>query len=59
MYSVSNRCFNKTVYVIAGNKVTYTYIVTSDTAEWLNIIFNNDPVLRYKLNVKKNYTAAK
>ncbi len=49
----------KPVYTIAGNKVSYTYIVTSDTAEWLNIIFNNDPVLRYKLNVKKNYTAAK
>lgn len=49
----------KPVSIIAGNKVIYTYIVTSDTAEWLNIIFNNDPVLRYKLNVKKNYTAAK
>lgn len=49
----------KLICTVAGNKVTYTYIVTSDAAQWLNIIFNNDPVLRYKLNVKKNYTAAK
>lgn len=49
----------KPIITISGNKITYTYIVTSETAEWLNIIFNNDPILRYKLNVRKNYTAAK
>ncbi|MBA2760971.1 MAG: hypothetical protein H0U39_03245 [Segetibacter sp.] len=49
----------KPVCIITGNRVTYTYIVTSDTAEWINVIFNNDPILRYKLNVNKNYTVAK
>jgi transglutaminase/protease-like cytokinesis protein 3 len=49
----------KRVGIVSGNKVSYTYIVTSDASEWINIILNNDPILRYKLNVRKNYTAAK
>jgi transglutaminase/protease-like cytokinesis protein 3 len=38
---------------ITGNKVNYTYIITSENAEWLQVIYNGDLILRYKLNVKK------
>jgi hypothetical protein len=41
--------------VIADDKkVTYQYPITSENIEWLNIIYNNDVILRYKLNVKKS-----
>ena len=36
-----------------GNKVFYNFPVNSDAVEWLLIMYNNDAVLRYKLNVKK------
>jgi hypothetical protein len=36
-----------------GNKVYYNFPVNSDAVEWLLIMYNNDAVLRYKLNVKK------
>jgi transglutaminase/protease-like cytokinesis protein 3 len=39
--------------VIENNKAVYTYIVPQDGIEWLHLIYNRDPVLRYKLNVKK------
>jgi transglutaminase/protease-like cytokinesis protein 3 len=48
----------KSFCTIAGNKITYAYIVTSPSVEWLNVIFNDDAILRYKINIKKNYTAA-
>lgn len=40
----------------AENKIstttTYTYVVNSTTVGWLNLLYNNDVVLRYRLNVK-------
>jgi hypothetical protein len=36
-----------------GRKVIYSFPVNSDAVEWLHIMYNNDAVLRYKLNVKK------
>lgn len=36
-----------------GNKVVYTFRVDSESTEWLHIMYNNDAVLRYKLNVRK------
>jgi hypothetical protein len=38
--------------VVDGNRAVYTYIVQDDSTEWLHLIYNKDPVLRYKLNVK-------
>jgi hypothetical protein len=34
-------------------KIIYQYPVTSDNKEWLNIIYNEDVLLRYRLNVRK------
>jgi hypothetical protein len=40
--------------VIENDKAIYTYIVPNyDDVEWLQLLYNNDPILRYKLNVKK------
>lgn len=38
---------------ISADKVSAHYIVTSETAGWLQVIYNGDVVLRYKLNIKK------
>lgn len=46
-------------YTVAGNKVTCKYIVTSANAEWLHVIFNDEVIMRYRLNIKKTDTAAK
>jgi hypothetical protein len=35
------------------NKISYQYLVNSESSEWLNVIYNEDVVLRYRLNVKK------
>jgi len=39
-------------------KISYEYTVNTGTTEWLNIIYNEDVVLRYKLNIKKDKTPA-
>lgn len=39
--------------VIENNKAIYTYIVQTGDVEWLHLLYNRDPVLRYRLNVKK------
>lgn len=36
-----------------GSKVSYTFRVDSESTEWLHIMYNNDAVLRYKLNIRK------
>jgi hypothetical protein len=37
---------------IEHNKAIYTYVVQQADVEWLHLLYNDDPVLRYKLNVK-------
>lgn len=39
--------------IINGDKVSANYIVSSEDAQWLQVIYNNEVVLRYKLNIKK------
>jgi hypothetical protein len=39
--------------IINGNKVSARYIVTSEDAQWLHVIYNGDIILRYKRNIKK------
>jgi len=39
--------------VIESSKAIYSYVVSEETIEWLHLIYNRDPVLRYKLNVNK------
>lgn len=38
---------------VRNNKVTYTVPVNSDALEWIHLMYNNDAVLRYRVNVKK------
>jgi transglutaminase superfamily protein len=38
-----------------NNKASCSYVVESENVEWLYLICNNEPVLRYRLNVKKNH----
>jgi hypothetical protein len=39
--------------IISGNKISYTYRVTSDKVEWLTLIYDDEVIMRYKLNIKK------
>ncbi len=49
---------NKQKYIVAGNRVFCKYIVSSPDVEWLHVIFNDDVIMRYKLNIKRTDTAA-
>jgi hypothetical protein len=40
-------------FVINEGNVTAHYIVSNITAQWLQVIYNNRIVLRYKLNIIK------
>ena len=44
---------------IKGNQMNYTYIVESPLIEWINIVYNDDIILRYKLNLRNNYAQLK
>jgi transglutaminase/protease-like cytokinesis protein 3 len=37
---------------ISNNKAVYIYVVQSNDVEWIHLLYNDDPVLRYKLIVK-------
>lgn len=39
--------------LLPGNKVSYSFRVDSDAVGWLHVMYNDDAVLRYRLNVKK------
>jgi hypothetical protein len=39
--------------VVEDKKVRYSYIVNSAEVEWLQVLYNNDVVLRYRLKIKK------
>jgi len=39
---------------IGGNKIEYSYVVDSDNIEWIHLLYNDDPILRYKLNIRKS-----
>jgi hypothetical protein len=38
---------------ISGNKIRYSYLVIDANIEWLHLMYNNDVILRYKIQVKK------
>jgi len=40
--------------VILGSRVRYTYIVPAGGAEWLNVLYNNEPLMRYRLRIRKD-----
>lgn len=37
---------------ITNNKAIYNYVVESNDVEWVHLLYNDDPILRYKLIVK-------
>lgn len=38
--------------VIENNQAIYTYVVNSDNVEWIHLLYNHDPVLRYRLHIR-------
>jgi hypothetical protein len=40
--------------IVENNKAIYTYVVQADGIEWIHLLYNDDPVLRYKLIVKSS-----
>jgi hypothetical protein len=38
---------------VVANEVVYTYPVQSDRVEWIHLVYNDDIILRYKLNIRK------
>jgi hypothetical protein len=38
---------------IVSNQVVYTYPVQSESVEWIHLVYNDDVILRYKLNIRK------
>ena len=45
--------FTKPVDSIYDQKINYRYAISSLDIEWLNIVYNDDVVLRYKLDIRK------
>ena len=46
-------------FTVIGKRVFCKYIVTSPDAQWLNVILNDEVIMRYKLNIKKADTVSK
>jgi len=38
---------------VSGKKVNYTYHITSAKTEWLHVVYDDEIIMRYKLNIKK------
>jgi len=38
---------------VTGQRVLYSYIVPSDQVQWLQLVFNDDVILRYRLNIRQ------
>jgi hypothetical protein len=46
-------------YAVKDSKVYCNYIVISNAAQWLSVVYNNDVVLRYRLKIKKDMLVKK
>lgn len=46
--------YNQTIFNINTEKASLNYTVTGSESEWLYVFFNDELVLRYKLNKKKS-----
>jgi len=38
---------------LSGKKISYTYHITTAETEWLHVIYDDEIIMRYKLNIKK------
>jgi hypothetical protein len=43
---------------VSVNRIRYDYIVQDNHVEWLHLMYNEDVILRYRLNVKKKNSRA-
>jgi hypothetical protein len=43
----------KPINIIQGNKISAGYKVNSADIEWLHIVYDDEIIMRYKLNVRK------
>ena len=42
------------VFNVDKKRISYQYAINSPGVEWLNVMYNDDVILRYKLNIRKN-----
>jgi hypothetical protein len=39
--------------VFSGRRIRYSYVISSPDVRWLHLMYNNDVIVRYRLNIKK------
>jgi hypothetical protein len=59
IHEADSSSFTKAAYCLPlasdkSNMVNYSYIVRSPDTQWIQLIFNDDMILRYKLDVRNN-----
>jgi hypothetical protein len=57
-FAIATADTTKNTGVVAGDRAAYDYIVPSAADKWLTVVMNDEVIMRYRLIVKKNYTAA-
>jgi len=43
-----------TLVQISGEKISYRYAISAQDGGWLYVLYNNEPVLRYQLQIRKD-----
>jgi hypothetical protein len=44
---------------VEGERISYSYIASEQDGNWLHVIYNSEPILRYRLIIKRdNLTTA-
>lgn len=51
-YQPDSWVFLKPSIIVSEKRLSYTYIIPSTAIQWLNIVYNDDVVLRYKMEVR-------
>jgi len=44
--------------IIQGEKISYSYTVSEQDGNWLHVIYNNEPILRYRFIIKRESLAS-
>ncbi len=55
---VDSSVSGNTQFHVRGDRVQLVYPVTADTGRWLYVFYNDEAVLRYRLNIKNSKTGA-
>ncbi len=50
---------SRTGNIVTGKKISMTYKVPLEDVEWLNVIYDDEHIMRYKLNIRKNEAVKK